>query len=122
MSIIPVEDDKAIEVRLAPTDIDQVTIGQKATLRFPAFSQRSTPELSGAVSRLAADLTRDPQSGAAFYVARIKVIDDDLAKFNTMKLVAGMPVESYIQTGDRTALSYLTKPFTDQISRAFREE
>ncbi len=122
MSIVPIDDDKAIEVRLAPTDIDQVTIGQRAKLRFPAFSQRSTPELAGAVSRLAADLTRDPQSGAAFYVARIKIIEDDLAKFKQMKLVAGMPVESYIQTGERTALSYLTKPFTDQLARAFREE
>lgn len=122
MSIVPVEEAKAIEVRLAPTDIDQVTIGQKAKLRFPAFSQISTPELTGAVSGVAADLSKDPQSGAAFYVARITVIDDDLAKFNTMKLVAGMPVESYIQTTERTALSYLTKPFTDQIERAFREE
>ncbi len=122
MSIVPIDDDKAIEVRLAPTDIDQVTIGQRAKLRFPAFSQHSTPELAGAVSRLAADLTRDPQSGAAFYVARIKIIEDDLAKFKQMKLVAGMPVESYIQTGERTALSYLTKPFTDQLARAFREE
>lgn len=122
MSIIPVQDELAIEVRLSPTDIDQVVVGQHAKLRFPAFNQHSTPELYGSVTRVAADVTRDPQTGASFYVARIKVNDGDIAKFHKMKLVAGMPVEGYIQTGERTALSYLTKPFTDQLARAFREE
>jgi HlyD family secretion protein len=32
-----------------------------------------------------------------------------------------MPVEAFIQTGARTALSYLIKPFEDQVARAFRE-
>lgn len=122
MSIVPAEDEKAVEVRLAPTDIDQITIGQKARLRFPAFNQRTTPELDGSIARVAPDLTKDPQSGVAYYTARIKIMEDDLAAFKKMKLVAGMPVESYIQTGERTALSYLTKPFTDQLQRAFREE
>jgi HlyD family secretion protein len=122
MAIVPLEDEKAVEVRLAPTDIDQVSVGQKARLRFPAFNQRTTPELDGSIARVAPDLTKDPQSGAAYYVARIKIAGADLAAFKQMKLVAGMPVESYIETGERTALSYLTKPFTDQLQRAFREE
>jgi HlyD family secretion protein len=122
MASVPLEDEKAVEVRLAPTDIDQVSVGQKARLRFPAFNQRTTPELDGSIARVAPDLTKDPQSGAAYYVARIKIAGADLAAFKQMKLVAGMPVESYIETGERTALSYLTKPFTDQLQRAFREE
>jgi len=31
-------------------------------------------------------------------------------------------VESFIQTHQRTVLSYLTKPLADHLSRAFREE
>lgn len=122
MGIVPVEDQKAIEVRLAPTDIDQVTVGQSAILRFPAFSQHTTPELKGAVSRVAPDLTHEKETGLAYYLARIRINDDDLTKFKTMQLVAGMPVESFIQTGERSALSYLVKPFSDQIERVFREE
>jgi hypothetical protein len=30
-------------------------------------------------------------------------------------------VEIYLTTEDRTALSYLLKPFSDQIEKAFRE-
>jgi HlyD family secretion protein len=122
MEIVPIEDQKVIEVRLAPTDIDQVTIGQSAILRFPAFNQRTTPELKGSVSRVAPDLTREKETGMAYYLARISIDEEDLLRFKNMSLVAGMPVESFIQTGERTALSYLVKPFSDQIARVFREE
>jgi HlyD family secretion protein len=37
-------------------------------------------------------------------------------------IVPGMPVEVFLTTGDRTALSYLIKPFTDQMMKSFREE
>jgi HlyD family secretion protein len=37
-----------------------------------------------------------------------------------LKLIAGMPVEAFIKTGDRSEMSYLTKPMTDQIAPAFR--
>jgi HlyD family secretion protein len=33
-----------------------------------------------------------------------------------------MPVEAFVQTGDRTMMSYLMKPFTDQLMRAFKEK
>ena len=122
MGIVPIEDQKAIEVRLAPTDIDQVSVGQSAILRFPAFNQHTTPELKGAVTRVAPDLTHEKETGLAYYLARISVSEEDISKFKTMPLVAGMPVESFIQTGERTALSFLVKPFSDQITRVFREE
>lgn len=122
MLIVPIEDALTIEVRLVPTDIDQVRIGQKALLRFPAFNQRTTPELYGSVSRMAADLTTDPKTGFSFYIARIRIDPTELPKLDHVKLVPGMPVESFIQTSERTALSYLTKPIADQMARAFKEE
>jgi HlyD family type I secretion membrane fusion protein len=122
MSIVPLDDQSSIEVRLQPTDIDQVTVGQAAVLRFPAFNQHSTPELNGKISLLASEVSKDQQTGISYYTARISLENDELQKLGNKHLVAGMPVESYIQTGKRTALSYLTKPFTDQVARAFKEE
>ncbi len=122
MSIVPSDDLNAIEVRLLPTDIDQVTVGQKAVLRFPAFNQRTTPELNGKISRIAAEVTKDQQTGISYYTARVSLADEELAKLGPKHLVPGMPVEGFIQTGERTALSYLAKPFSDQLSRAFKEE
>ena len=122
MQVVPVGETLAVEVRLAPQDIDQATIGQKVMLRFSAFNQRTTPELPGTIVRLAADLSRETQSNNTYYVARISIAEAYLARLGNLKLVPGMPVEAYIQTGERTAISYLVKPFTDHLQRVFREE
>jgi HlyD family secretion protein len=118
MTIVPSEDSLSIEVRISTTDIDQVAVGQEAMLRFPALNQRTTPEISGIVSRVGADLTKEPQTNTVYFAARIQI--NDTAATN-IKLIPGMPVEAFIKGGDRTALSYLVKPVMDQITKAFRE-
>jgi HlyD family secretion protein len=120
MLIVPEADELAIEVKVAPQDIDQLTIGQEAVLRLSAFNQRTTPEIKGTVSLVAADLTQDQKTGTVFYTARIAAEHNEMARLHGLRLVPGMPVEAFIQTGQRTALSYLTKPLSDQITRAFR--
>ncbi|MEQ1719115.1 MAG: HlyD family type I secretion periplasmic adaptor subunit [Hyphomicrobium sp.] len=122
MTIVPIDEKLAVEIRIAPTDIDQVTIGHKAMLRFSAFNQRTTPELFGEVIQIAADLTKEPQTGIAYYVARLGISEQSQGLFRELKLLPGMPVETFIETGERTAISFLFKPFEDQIKRAFREE
>jgi HlyD family secretion protein len=122
MLIVPKADDLSIEVRVEPQDIDQLTIGQEAVLRLSAFSQRTTPEIKGRISRIAADLTQDQKTGVAFYTARIEVRELERAQLKDLKLVPGMPVEAFVQTGERTALSYLARPLSDQLNRARREE
>jgi HlyD family secretion protein len=120
MLIVPEADALTVEAKLAPQDIDQVRAGQTAALRFSAFSQRTTPELDGVVSRVSADLTTDQRTGAAYYVVRITLSDREIARLEGLRLVPGMPVEAFIRTGERTVLSYVMKPFTDQITRSFR--
>ncbi len=122
MQIVPDEETLAFEVRVAPTDIDQLALGQKATLRFPAFNRQTTPEIEGHVSQIAADLTREPQTGISYFVTRIAVSADEMRRLKDVKLVPGMPVEAFIETSQRTALSFLMKPVRDQIARAFRED
>jgi HlyD family secretion protein len=121
MLIVPDNEALSIELHLRPSDIDQISIGQKAALRFTALNQSTTPEVHGTVTRLGADLTREVSTGQSYFVARVGVDAGELAKLKMSKLVPGMPVEAYIETGQRTALSYLMKPFTDQWGRAFRE-
>jgi HlyD family secretion protein len=122
MLIVPENDELAIEVKVAPQDIDQLTIGQEAVLRLSAFNRRTTQEIKGTVSRVAADLIQDQNTGTAFYTARIAVDHNEIERLEGLRLVPGMPIEAFIQTGQRTALSYLVKPLSDQITRAFRED
>jgi HlyD family secretion protein len=121
MLIVPQEDDLSIQARVSPTDVDQVVIGRPAKLRLSAFNQQTTPEVSGRVIHISADVTVDPKTGENYYMARLEMDDEDRRSIGDLKLVPGMPVEVFMSTGERTALSYLAKPFTDQMNRAFRE-
>ncbi len=122
MQIVPVNDRLVVEARIQPADIDQMHIGQQAVLRFSAFNQRTTPEIVGQVRTVAADLAHNPQTGESWYTARIQIEPEELSKLGNLSLLAGMPVEAYIKTSERTALSYLIKPLADQINRAMRED
>ncbi len=122
MLIVPQSDNLMVEVKVDPKDIDQVAFGQPVVLRFSSFNQRTTPELNGTVSRIAADTTSDQRTGQSYYLVRIALTDDELHRLGDVKLTPGMPVEAFIQTGERTLVSYLVKPLHDQLMRAFREK
>ena len=121
MLVVPTSDDLVVEAKVAPSDIDQLQLGQRAGLRFSAFNQRSTPEINGSVRRIAADVTVDPRTGQSYYTIDIAIEPEELARLGQVKLMPGMPVESFVKTQDRTVISYLIKPLSDQFARAFRE-
>lgn len=122
MLIVPEGDELTVEARIAPSDIDQIRPGQVARLRFSAFNQQSTPELDGAVKKVSADVTQDPATGQRYYTGVIAINDGMKEKLGGLKILPGMPVEVFITTKQRTAMSFLVKPFVDQLARSFREE
>ena len=122
MQIVPQEEELVVEVKLSPTDIDMVHVGQVAFIRFSALNQRTTPEIEGIVQRVSADLSRDQsQPTQAFYTVRVALTKSGLVQLKGVSLVPGMPAEVQLTTGYRTMLSYLMKPMSDQLARAFRE-
>jgi HlyD family secretion protein len=122
MLIVPQSDTLSVEVKVEPKDIDLVAPGQPVVLRFSAFNQRTTPELNGTVQRSAADTNVDQRTGLSYYLVRIAITADEVDRLGAVKLTPGMPVEAFIQTGERTLVSYLVKPLHDQLMRSFREK
>jgi HlyD family secretion protein len=122
MLIVPATDTLLVEAKVDPKDIDQLQFGQPVVLRFSAFNTRTTPELNGTVARIAADTTTDQRTGQSYYLVRISMTADEFTRLGDVKLAPGMPVEAFIQTGERTMLSYLIKPLHDQLKRSFREK
>lgn len=120
MLIVPDSDSLIVEAKVAPQDIDQIHVGQHAVLRFAAFNQRTTPEVDGEVIHIGADVTQEDRATEPYYSVRIRVSESALASLQGLQLLAGMPVESFIQTTPRTVASFLVKPLTDQLARAFR--
>ncbi|MBB6411262.1 HlyD family type I secretion periplasmic adaptor subunit [Mesorhizobium sangaii] len=121
MLIVPQTDDLVIDAQVPPLRIDDVSLGQAVVIRFSAFDRNTTPECHGTVDRISPDLVKDTANRTAYYEARINITDEAVCLKTATRLIPGMPAELHIQTGDRTVWSYLMKPITDQLSRAFRE-
>jgi HlyD family secretion protein len=122
MLIVPAADNLLVEVKVNPSDIEEVQFGQAVVLRFSALNMRTTPEINGTVSRIAADTTTDQRTGQSYYLVRISMTKDEIDRLGAVKLTPGMPVEAFIQTGERTMVSYLIRPLHDQLLRSFREK
>ncbi len=122
LEIVPGKDNLIVEVSIRPQDIDIVTLDQDAAIRLLAFKQRTTPLLHGKVIYVSADSLENPTTRQQYYVARIAVPDEEIAKLGKLKVQPGMQVEVMIQTGDRTAFQYLVQPMVDSVNKAWREE
>jgi HlyD family secretion protein len=118
---VPGNDKVTLEARVAPQDIDQLQVGQPASVRLHAFNQRTTPELIGTVAQIGADAVRDQQTGMSFFVIRLNLPETQLERIAPLKIVNGMQADVFIQTVDRTPLSYFLRPVKDQFAKAFRE-
>ncbi|WP_375427153.1 HlyD family type I secretion periplasmic adaptor subunit [uncultured Sphingomonas sp.] len=121
MEIVPDGDRMVVETSVSPADIDQIQSGQRARIRFTAFSSTATPEIEGSVAVVAPERTTQQETQASFYAVRVRIDERALSREKQMKLVAGMPAEVYIETGDRSMLSYITKPLRDQFARSFND-
>lgn len=121
MLIVPEGDDLVLQAQVSPNDIDEVTIGQQARVRFPSFNSRTTPEIFGEVQQISADISRTDANSPPFYAVRLILTARELAKLGDNKLKPGMNAEAYIQTTARSPMSYLLKPLIDQFARALRE-
>jgi HlyD family secretion protein len=121
MTIVPMNDVLNLEARVQPQDIDQVQVGQPATIRVHASNSRTTPELHATVSLISANVSQDKQTGASYYTIRVAIPPDEYKKLGNLKLIAGMQAEVFVEVNERTPFQYLMKPLNEQFARAFRE-
>ncbi len=122
LELLPTTSDLVIEARVDPRSIDTVKVGQDARLRFVALNNTTTPEVSASVTYISADRLVDPSNNMPYFQARLRITDNLPKEISRDQIYPGMPVETYISTGDRTFAEYLVKPIIDSFSRSFREE
>ncbi len=119
--IVPQDRPLVITARIAPLQVDSVTLGQSADLVFSAFPAFDTPRLKGRVTLVSADALTDPQTGLSHYLATVELLPGERGRLLDRALLPGMPVDVFLQTGSRTPLAYLLEPFTAYFTRALRE-
>jgi HlyD family secretion protein len=119
MLIVPEPDNLVVEARVSPNDRDQISVDQKARVRFTTFNQRITPEFNAHVSRISPNTSRDQQTGATFYTIGLRLTEGQTHKFHGSTLLPGMTADTFITTDPRTALSFLFKPISDNFDKIF---
>ena len=122
MEIVPDNDALIVEGQVLPTDVDDLLVGQSARVKLSGLQQRTTPELTGKLQYVSADSMLDERSGMTYFIIRVSITAEELAKLPSDGLIPGMPAEVFVQTGERTALEYLLQPLSDTIDRAWREK
>lgn len=122
LELLPTSSDLIISARVSPIDKDIVNVGQEASIRFSSLNARITPEVAATVEYVSPDRLIDDATQEPYFDARLKLTENLPADFDPEKVYAGMPVDAFIQTGDRTFVEYLVKPVTDSFRGAFTEE
>jgi len=123
LDIVPKDDRLVVEAKVKPEDIDVVHAGMTAQVMLTAYKQRNTPLVEGKVVSVSADRITEPQTGLAYFLARIHVDADAIAALEAgIELYPGMPAEVLIETGERTAFDYMLSPVTSSLRRSFLEE
>jgi HlyD family type I secretion membrane fusion protein len=121
MEIAPLDDTLMIEARVAPQDIDSVSIGQSAEVRISALNLRMTPAVFGTVRSVSGDSIVDESAQSTYFLAVIDIAAGELDKLGSQRVQAGMPAEVVLPTGERTLIDYLISPLTDALSRGLLE-
>lgn len=119
LDIVPESDALVVEARVATSDIEKLRVGQDTRVRLTAFDQTDVPEANGEIVGLSADSLTDERSGARYYVARVRLADDQPHAVKGLEFVPGMPADVFVNTGKRTALSYFLKPLNDRLVKTF---
>ena len=121
MQIVPQSSELVVEAQVRPQDIDEIAEGQSAIVRFTAFNQRNTMQADAEVVHVAADASQQTRDAPPSFAVRLRLQAGEVDKQGDLTLKPGMPADVFIQTRERTPLSYLLQPLSDQIARSFRE-
>jgi epimerase transport system membrane fusion protein len=122
LDIVPEQGELLVHAQLSPIDIDRVSVGMEATIRFSAFKNATTPIIHGVLTKVSADRLVDEQTGNPYYLARVEVTEEGRAMLGSLTLVPGMPAEVLIKTGERTLFQYLAQPARNLFARSLIED
>jgi protease secretion system membrane fusion protein len=123
MEIVPKEQKLIVEAAVQPQMIDKVSVGMVTDLRFTAFNSLTTPVVPGVVKLVGADRLPPlpPLFPQEYFLAQVETTQEGQQLLREKSIVAGMPVEVVVKSGERTFMSYLIKPLTDRFAASFKD-
>jgi protease secretion system membrane fusion protein len=122
LDVVPQDAALEIEAQMPVHLVDKVRPNFPVELMFTAFNQSTTPNIPATVTRVSADRLMDEVTGMPYFKLNAVATAEGLKKLKVENVRAGMPVEVFVKTGERTMLNYLIKPLFDRSHSALREE
>ncbi len=125
LSLVPSGTKLVLEVKIKPTEVHDVQVGEKTQVRLSGIPRAKQSYLDGYVKKVSPDAITDPkdQRTGPYFAAEIAIDPADLKKLDpSIKLFPGMPGSAVIVTQNRTIFEYLFGPLRDTFDAAMREE
>lgn len=121
MQIVPMDSGLVIHASVSPRDISRVTAGGAAAIRVEAYDHMRYGEIFGVIDQISAT-TALTDTGEPFYKVTITPERGHFGEADLgLQLLPGMTVQAHIKNGERSLLSYLTRPISRGWAQAFRE-
>lgn len=117
--IVPEGNPLEVQARVALKDISSVYRDQKAEVKISALNARLYDSIQAVVTYVGSDSTTDPTTGEQYFEVRARLIADNVD--SSPIVTPGMSAEVFLKGPSRTFASYLWQPFSDSLSRGFRE-
>ncbi len=122
IDIVPTSDYLIAEVKVFPSDIGFLYVGQKAKLKPKAYDFAIYGGMDGEISYISADTLLDDQGKEEYYVVHVKSSKDYVGDKENLRIKAGMTVEADIITGKKTVMDYILKPILKTKQGALTEK
>jgi HlyD family secretion protein len=119
--IVPLTDDLVAELRVPVREIDRLHDGEAVRIRLQSGPSRLAHPIEARIAYIAPDATRDPDTGASWYVVRATFNREAASDAAGTPLTPGMTAEAYLSGTPRSIGAYLIEPLTEQAGRALRE-
>lgn len=119
--VVPQDRALVISAKIAPANIDSVRLNQVVEISVTALADHDAPRLTGKISVISADALADTNGGLQYYRVEIVLDPGQLERIAPGRLLPGMPVAVFVQTGAQTPMAYLLQPFAAYFSRALLE-
>lgn len=121
LDIVPLDEALIVKARINTADIDKLAVGQTTRVRLTAFADTDVPEAAGRIVDISADSLEDERTGEEYYEAKVALAAHQPETVAALELLPGMPADLFVNTGERTAMSYLVQPLKDRLARTFVE-
>lgn len=124
MEIVPTEANLYADLKIKPSDIGHIQIGQTVVLRVTTFDVARYGVVSGSLTYLSPS-TLVGKEGLPYFKAKVKLNKQYVTTLATglkHALRTGMTVDAEVKVGTKTIMEYLLKPVLSITQSAMHEE